>query len=72
MDAVGGHGLHDGHVVDEGMAAGLAGRLLVVVDDLVLAVGAGGLLLQHVAGQQRVLLQQRTRGRLILQSGQLY
>jgi hypothetical protein len=43
-----------------------------VLDDLVLAVRAGGLLFQHRAGQQRVLLQQGTRSRLILQSERLY
>jgi hypothetical protein len=72
VDPVGGHGLHDVHVVDEGLAARLARRLLIVLDDLVLAVRAGGLLFQHRAGQQRVLLQQGTRSRLILQSERLY
>jgi hypothetical protein len=45
-----------------------------VLDDLVLAVSAGGLLFQHVpvAGQQRVLLQQGTCSRFILESERLY
>ena len=66
VDAVGGHGLDDCHVVDDGLAARLTGRLLVVLDHLVLAVGAGWLLFEHITGQEGVFLQQRPRSGFVL------
>ena len=58
MNPVGRHRLDDRHVVDEGLAARLTARLLVVLDDLVFAVGVGGLFLQHVGREQGILLEQ--------------
>ena len=52
VDAVGGHGLDNGHVVDHALAPGLAFRFPVDLDHLVFAKGQGRVLFQHTGGKQ--------------------